>query len=95
MIPLAGMEDVEAINRIFGPYFCTTVAACLAVVIGTAVFIGFRREEQRKLRRRRQSRGLCPTCGYDLRASVPGTCLECGERAAGNDANAKMPRPPS
>jgi hypothetical protein len=32
------------------------------------------------VRRRRARHGLCPTCGYDLRAT-PGRCPECGAPA--------------
>ena len=33
---------------------------------------------EREMAKRRRSDGLCPCCGYDVRAS-PGGCPECGE----------------
>ena len=38
------------------------------------------RDLKAKLRDRRRAGGLCPTCGYDLRAT-PGRCPECGTNA--------------
>jgi hypothetical protein len=36
-----------------------------------------------KRRRDRLRRGCCPACGYDLRATTPGECPECGAVAGG------------
>jgi hypothetical protein len=53
------------------PYWLPLLASCLVPVWW---FIAYRIRAQRRDRVRR---GLCPECGYDLRAST-GRCPECG-----------------
>jgi hypothetical protein len=50
-----------------------------AVLFGVLPFYSLLRH------RRRRKAGLCPACGYDLRAT-PGRCPECGTIAAANAA---------
>jgi hypothetical protein len=53
------------------PFTATAVPAGASLTI-----VWFRR----RARRRRTAKGLCPLCGYDLRAS-PSRCPECGSAA--------------
>ena len=53
---------------IFSPYWLPVL---LSAILPCVVFVQMLRQ------RRRKRTGLCPCCGYDLRAS-PGRCPECG-----------------
>jgi hypothetical protein len=48
-----------------------------ALVIVVVAFISFLRTDDYDLAQRRKAQGLCPDCGYDLRATR-GQCPECG-----------------
>jgi hypothetical protein len=57
-----------AFRRVVLPMWLPVLLAALPPAIALA---------RRERRRRRTLKGLCPRCGYDLRAS-PGRCPECG-----------------
>ena len=47
-------------------------------IVGIPAYRWMRSLRRQRDRRRRAARGLCPRCGYDLRASA-GRCPECGD----------------
>jgi hypothetical protein len=67
----SGPEDPEE-----GRYTVVIVPCWFIAVAAGVLPIGAFSGHLRRARRR--SRGLCPACGYDLRAT-PGRCPECGE----------------
>ena len=63
------VDDVKLVRRsVEVPWWCPAVTFALLPAART-----FRRRQHRRRRRA----GLCPRCGYDLRAT-PGRCPECG-----------------
>ena len=90
--PRYGGEDWPSVGRGGLGFYVTAfeptatgvrvTGACVpapAVVLSCAVLPALYAARRR---RRRDRPGLCPTCGYDLRAT-PGRCPECGEAAVG------------
>jgi hypothetical protein len=79
---LLGMTVISRENVVVGadslavglPYWLVTSLSAVLPVVWV-----------RKFRRTRYRAGLCPHCGYDLRAT-PEQCPECGQKAAGPPA---------
>jgi hypothetical protein len=62
-----------------GPGAFTVRLPPWAVVLAAGVLpaVRYARHRRRRFERSRAARGMCPACGYDLRAT-PGRCPECG-----------------
>jgi hypothetical protein len=74
--PTADEDPVHAAYGVVLPHW-TLVLLCVAWPSGRALL----RLRNSTRRAGQAARALCPTCGYDLRAT-PGRCPECGKSAA-------------
>jgi hypothetical protein len=67
-------------------HYRTVFVACLLV----PAILSTRRILRHRRQRERRRRGLCPACGYDLRAT-PERCPECGECLERGDGQEPLP----
>ena len=75
--------EVFAFTAVVIPYWCVLAPALVPPVLRLRAIL-------RQQRHRRQ--GLCPACGYDLRAT-PDRCPECGAVAGETAGASNRPRP--
>ena len=66
-----GSESTRTHSSVWFPYYFATL-----LTAAPALFL-IRRRWRARTRHLRYSKGLCPVCSYDLRAT-PGRCPECG-----------------
>ena len=52
--------------------------ACIVLTFSAIIFVCVIRDGRRRIEEQRRAEGLCPGCGYDLRAAE-GRCPECGK----------------
>ena len=75
----AGKQSSRWVGRRPGAIYCTyTIGAPIVVVLAGLIGLPSFEVARRARRRRRERRGLCLTCGYDLRAASGDRCPECG-----------------
>ena len=74
-VPLVAVFAVDYVPRAWQPPFVVAWGVVALVILAWAMFRDYRVHETRRL----QDMGLCPRCGYDLRASPGPKCPECGE----------------
>src|SRR3954447_5637347 len=88
-------------GRRMPPAFTTTVRGgpatglvlphwAVAITTGLPVAVWLAGAYRRRVSRSRSSRGLCPSCGYDLRATRE-RCPECGAVPAGPGTGVSVP----